>query len=246
MRAVNLIPHDARRGAGAPSRSGGLVYGVLGILGVLALVAVVYGLSVRTVVQREAQLDALNQQAARSQTEVNALAAYSRFAKISEERTATVTQIAGQRFDWGVALRELATVVPANVDLVSIAASRGDAAAASGAAGAEASVAPQFKLAGCAASQSAVALLLARLRAIDGVDRVVLETAAKGEEGGTAGPVGGADCREAKNDALFSIIVAYEASGAPNVSGGTLAPAAQSGQAEPAQEAASTSQEGAS
>lgn len=225
MKAVNLIPVDARRGAGAPSRSGGLVYGVLGLLGVLAVVAVLYGMSARTVAQREAELDTLNQEAAQSETQVNALAAYSRFAKLSQDRTATVTLIAGQRFDWGVALRELATVVPSNVDLVTITASRGDAAAAAGAAGAAPSVAPQFKLAGCAASQSAVALLLARLRAIDGVESVQLENAAKAEQSGSAGPAGSTDCREADNDTLFSIIVSYEAIGAPTVSGAAPAPA---------------------
>lgn len=225
MKAVNLIPVDARRGAGAPSRSGGLVYGVLGLLGVFAAVAVLYGMSARTVAQREAELDTLNQEAAQSETQINALAAYSRFAKLSQDRTATVTLIAGQRFDWGVALRELATVVPSNVDLVTITASRGDAAAATGAAGAAPSVAPQFKLSGCAASQSAVALLLARLRAIDGVERVQLENAAKAEQGGSAGPGGGADCREAENDTLFSIIVSYGAIDAPTVSGAAPAPA---------------------
>lgn len=241
MRAVNLIPVEARRGAGAPSRSGGLVYGVLALLGVFAVVAVLYGLSARTVAQREAELDSLNQQVARSETQINALDAYSRFAKLSRDRAATVNQIAGQRFDWGDALRELATVVPSNVELVSITASRGAAAAATGAAGAEPTVAPQFKLSGCAGSQAAVALLLARLRAIDGVERVHLENAAKAEAGGSAsaGPAGTADCREAEGDTLFSAIVSYGAIGAPSVDAAPSAPASAPANAQGAAEPAS-------
>jgi Tfp pilus assembly protein PilN len=220
MRAVNLIPAEARRGAGAPSRSNGAVYGVLGILGVLALVAVLYGLSARTVNQREAELAALAGQTVDATARTEALAPYSKFVKMAKDREETVTAIAGLRFDWGVALREIARVVPADIELTSLTGSRGGDAAASAAGTAT----PQFQIVGCANSQADVAVFLARLRAIDGVVRVRLDTAAMADGTTGAGPVSGEDCRQQSGDAQFTAVVFFGGAGEP-ATGATAAPA---------------------
>lgn len=240
MRAVNLIPVDARRGAGAPSRSNGAVYGVLGILGVLALVAVLYGLSARTVNQREAELQALDAQTVDAIARAEQLAPYSKFVKMAKDRETTVTAIAGLRFDWGVALREIARVVPADIDLTSLTGSRGGDANA----GAAAAATPQFQIVGCAASQADVAVFLARLRAIDGVERVRLDTSAKADGTSDAGPVSGEDCREQAGDAQFTAVVFFGGAGEP-VTGGT-APAAAPGTGETQGAPADGAQEGTS
>lgn len=208
MKAVNLIPLDERRGADAPSRSGGAVYGVLGILGVLAVAATLYGLALRNADQQQAELERLTAGTTQAETKAAALAPYSKFQKVAAEREQTVLTITDQRFDWGPALREIARVVPDEVDLSTLTGSRGGDASAT--ASAVPGATPQFQLVGCAASQSDVALLLARLRAIDGVERVRLDTSAKSEGGQNAGQSGGsADCRKRAGDAQFTAVVFF-------------------------------------
>lgn len=244
MRAVNLIPAESRRGAGAPSRSNGAVYGVLGVLGVLGVVAILFGLSARTVNQREDELQSLTAQTAEAQARAQQLAPYSKFVKMARDRETTVTAIAGLRFDWGVALREIARVVPEDVDLTALTGSRGGDANASADGAAAAASVPQFQLVGCADSQADVAIFMARLRAIDGVERVRLDTSAKTDGASGAGPVTGEDCREQAGDAQFTAVVFFGAAGEP-VTGGT-APAATPGAGAAPSAPASGTQEGAS
>jgi hypothetical protein len=56
---------------------------------------------------------------------------------------------------------------------------------------------PTFTLTGCATSQPAVALMLTRLRLIDGVANVTLQTSAKsGSSGATSSGSGGCQARQ--------------------------------------------------
>lgn len=242
MRAVNLIPSDARRGADAPSRSGGLVYGVLGLLGVVAVVALAYGLAAHSVDEKEAQLQQLTADSAAAEAQATKLSAYTKFSQMSKERATTVTAIADARFDWGRALREIARVVPGPVDLVSLTGSKGGDANANADAAAAAGATPQFQLIGCASSQSAVALLLARLRAIQGVDRVRLDTSAKADSssGGGSAPSGG-DCRKDESDTQFTATIFF---GQPTAASGSTTSSAAAG--ESAQEQSYNSAEQAS
>lgn len=232
MKAVNLIPLDARRGSSAPTRSGGAVYGLLGVLGVLALIAVLYGMSSRNLAAQEQELAQLTAASVGGAEAAAALEPYVRFGQIADEREQTVETIAGQRFDWGLAMRELARVLPVDVDLVSIDGTRQGASAAAGTpAGGAAAGSPQITMIGCADSQASVALLLARLRAIRGVERVRLESSAKaGATGGSAGASG--DCRGDDADRpQFTLAVIFRPDDveSPAAADGA-APAAQTGQ----------------
>lgn len=244
MRAVNLIPVDARRGAGAPSRSNGAVYGVLGVLGVLAVVGILYGLTARTVNQRENQLQELTAETAGAEARAAQLAPYSKFVKVARDRETTVTAIAGLRFDWGVALREIARVVPADIDLTALTGSRGGDANADPAAAEAAAATPQFQIVGCASSQADVAVFLARLRAIDGVERVRLDTSAKSDETSGDGPVSSEDCREQSGDAQFTAVVFFGGAGEPTT--GTAPAAATPGTGQTQSAPADSGQAGAS
>jgi hypothetical protein len=71
---------------------------------------------------------------------------------------------------------------------------------------------PTFTLAGCATSQPAVALMLDRLRLIDGVSSVTLQSSTKAS-GGSAGG-GGAGC--AASEPAYTVQVAFEALPTPS------------------------------
>ncbi|MGK2939618.1 MAG: PilN domain-containing protein [Solirubrobacteraceae bacterium] len=236
MKAVNLIPMDSRRGAGAPDRSGGAVYGVLGVLGVLAVIAVMYGLTTRSLNTQEQELAQLTADSATGVEAAAALEPYVRFGQIADEREQTVITIADQRFDWGLAMREIARVLPGNVDLVSLDGTRQGVTAAAGSDPAAAAVgAPQITMTGCATSQASVALLMARLRAMQGVDRVRLESSSKGGAAG-AGASSGGDCRggdEEKPQFTLAVIFRTDDTAASAQAGSTAAPAAQSGESAP-------------
>lgn len=242
MKAVNLIPLDSRRGAGAPDRSGGAVYGVIGVLGVLALIAVMYGLTARSLNTQEQELAQLTADSTAGVEAAAALEPYVRFGQIADEREQTVITIADQRFDWGLAMREIARVLPANVDLVSLDGTRQGVTAAAGSnAGTASAGAPQITMTGCASSQASVALLLARLRAIQGVDRVRLESSSKGGEAG-AGASSGGDCRGGDDEKpQFTLAVIFRTSDttASAQAGSAAAPATQSAPATAPEEGSS-------
>ncbi len=196
MRAVNLIPPDQRRASGAAGRSGGAVYAVLGVLALLVGAVGALTLVDNQIRDRSAEVERLRAQTAQVQSRVDALATYRRFAELAQQRQATVDGLVAGRFDWSHALREVARVVPRNVTLDRLAGTTG-AAAAGAAAPAATANAPSIILIGCTSGQAEVARMMARLRALDGVERVALTTSAKGEgSGGAVGVGGGGDCRQ--------------------------------------------------
>ena len=77
--------------------------------------------------------------------------------------------------------------------------------------------APAITVTGCAPSQPAVASMMARLRAVDGVTRVSLSKSVKSDNGGGPTPVGGgetdAPCGR-KSPPSFSAVVFFEGSAA--------------------------------
>lgn len=192
MRAVNLIPRDARRGGVAPSLGRlGAPHLVVGLLVVALAMVTLYVLSNNTVSQRKAQLAGLHQQISRMQAQVNRLQSYEKFEKLAQSREATVQEIANGRFDWHRALSDLSRVIPANTVLSSVQASVTPASGGGGG-GAGGSVrgditAPAFSLKGCTVSQDGVAGLMSRLRLINDVQRVTLEDSTQGTAGTSAG-----------------------------------------------------------
>ena len=213
MRAVNLIPADQRAGAGAGAgRSGGAVYVVLGLLGVLAVFALLYGLADHQISSRKAQVASLTAQAQQAQARATALAPYTSFLAMREQRIQTVDALVNSRFDWAHAFHELGRVLPSNVALTSLSGTVGSTSGAStnssAKAGASSSVAsatppgsvPTFTIAGCTTDQAKVALTLDRLRLIDGVSEVALQSSTKSSSaGGGASASGGGGCEVAFN-----------------------------------------------
>lgn len=192
MRAVNLIPADARRGGVSPSLGRlGASHVLIAILAIAVGYVSFYVLTNNKISQRQAQLASLQQQVTREQTAVARLGSYQKFEKLAQAREQTVRQIASSRFDWHGALEDLSKVVPANTTLQSLSATvsptSGSAGGSSGSSsgGIRGAInAPAFDLSGCTASQDEVAQLMSRLRLINGVTRVTLGASTK-PSGGT-------------------------------------------------------------
>jgi hypothetical protein len=207
MRAVNLIPAEQRSGqpVGA-GRSQGGAYAVLLLVVGLALMAFLYGRAQHQITSRRAQAASLVAQAQQAQSAAEQLAPYTSFIALRNQRTQDVQALVDSRFDWAHVLHEFGRVLPSQASISSLSGTIGTASASaapavtpstptSAAAPATTSVSsatppgsvPTFTLAGCATSQSEVALTLVRLHLIDGVKEVTLQNSATGGGGSTAG-----------------------------------------------------------
>jgi Tfp pilus assembly protein PilN len=240
MRAVNLIPTDDRRGPSIPAgRSGGGAYAVLGLLGGLAVLALLYGLADHQISSRRSEAASLTARVQQTQARAGQLTPYTSFLQTREQRVQTVSELVDSRFDWAHAFQELGRVLPAKeVSLASLdgtvgsgssAASSTRASAASGSSVASTTPpgsVPTFSLTGCAVSQAEVAVMLDRLRLIDGVSEVTLQSSTK--SGSTSGGgAGSAGCED--GDPAFSVQIAFDPlPSIPAVSTAALTPASTS------------------
>ncbi len=226
MRAVNLIPTDERGGSSIPvGRSGGAAYVVLGVLGVLAAFALLYGLADHQISsdaprsrrsppglsrRRRARLSCRPTRASSRCANSASRPSPSSWTRALTGPMPSTNSVACCRPDVSL------TSLSGTVGSTSGAASSAGAATASsgGTATASSSVAsatppgsiPTFTLAGCATSQAEVALTLDRLRLIDGVNEVTLQSSTKT---GASGGGGGGGCTGSQ--AAFSVQVTFDA-----------------------------------
>jgi Tfp pilus assembly protein PilN len=226
MRAVNLIPSDARRGSTPAGRSGGTVYVLLAALTIAVVLVAVYVTATNKISDEQAKVSSLQAQAAAAQGTATRLAPYVQFAQLAQSRATTIRGIASSRFDWQSALAGLARVIPANTSLQSLGGSVVPGVSVGGGGGSGASQvrtaiqAPAFQIAGCSDTQDDVARLISRLRLVDGVTRVTLEDSQKsagaqaGAEvsttgsGAAAGATGGVGC--GSNRPTFDLVVFFQ------------------------------------
>ena len=225
MRAVNLIPQDQRGAVSAAGRSGGGAYAVLGVLGGLALLALLYGIAAHEISSDKSKAAELTAKAARAEAATNQLTPYTSFIGVREARMQAVSSLMGTRFDWAHSLHEFGRVLPKDASVSSITATVGSSTASASASakpttGTSSSVAsatpagtvPTFTINGCATSQGEVALVLQRLRLMDGVSEVKLASSAKTNSGGSTSTTPGG-C--APNDPAFIVNVAFDGLPAP-------------------------------
>jgi Tfp pilus assembly protein PilN len=236
VRPVNLIPPEERRGGSAPLRTGPLPYVVLS-----ALVAVLAGITAlvlagNEVSERKSEVAKLEREDARAAAKAQRLAAYTEFRAMSEQRVATVAELADSRFDWERVMRELALVLPSNVWLVGLTGTAApgvgvEGGSTGGTSGMRADApGPALELSGCAKGQEAVAGFVTALEDIDGVTRVGVQSSElpdKGsDKGGSGGDDSGDECRTKKFIAKFGIVVAFDAAPVAESATGEAPPAA--------------------
>ncbi len=213
MKAVNLIPADTQRSARTRALSSGGPIGAYVVLAVLAVAVVMAGawsLADKQLSERQSDLARVEREAQAAEAKSQALAPYREFAALSKARVETVGGLLDGRFDWAHSLREVARVVPADVDLTSLVGSVSPTAKVEGAGGSTLRAAlpvPAVDLIGCAKSQARVATLLARLRAIDGVQRVTLASSEKSD----SASLNATDCRKTATMPQFQLTVFYKA-----------------------------------
>src|ERR1700759_509274 len=191
MRAVNLIPADAKRASRGSSGAKALpTYLVLGVLAIAVGLVTLYVLASNDVSQRAAKVTTLQAEVAQVQARSNGLSHYAQFSQMTQGRISSVRQLATTRFDWHATLAQISQVVPKNTSLATL---NGTAASAAlptaGTASPTSTGAPtgsSIELTGCTKSQPDVAKLMSRLRLIDGVDSVSLNSSTKQQSGGSS------------------------------------------------------------
>jgi Tfp pilus assembly protein PilN len=194
MRAVNLIPADQRRASGAAGKSGGGVYVLLGFLALVVACVAALTITNNQVADKTAEANRLESQAAIAKAKAGNLASYQQFNQLVAQRSTSVRSLAASRFDWGTSFQQVSRVLPSDVPLTKMVASTAPGAG-SGSVGLRGALAnPAIELTGCAPSQSRVALLMARLRRLEGVQRVSLASSGKNEA-----PAGAAASEGAEN-----------------------------------------------
>ena len=232
MRAVNLIPAEQRSGTSVGAgRSEGAAYAVLALVAGLAVMALLYGLARNEVASQRTQAATAAVKAQQAAAAAERLAPYTSFVALREQRAEAVAAIVNSRFDWAHVFHEFGRVLPLQTSINSLTGTVGSiggsgssssssssasssashASASSAGAGSGASVSsatppgsvPTFTLAGCATSQPAVALMLERLRLIDGVSEVTLQSSTA-SSGRAAEAVAAAPAPDARNTILPS------------------------------------------
>jgi Tfp pilus assembly protein PilN len=229
MKAVNLLPNDLR-GSRAPAEvavaepGGPGAFVVLGVLAVCLVALAGYVLTSNTLKERQSGLESVTVQAQAAAQRAAELKPYADFDTLAKARVQTVRDLAASRFDFEQSLRDVSRAIPAAVTLASL---NGSVSSQSGGGGAlrGAIASPAIELAGCTTSQPAVAQLMSRLRAVDGVTRVSLAKSIKPDTGGvptTSGerpPCGKADAPQ------FELVIFFERSEVPaSVEDITVAP----------------------
>jgi hypothetical protein len=229
MRAVNLIPSDQRSGGSVGAgRSGGAAYAVLALLLGFAVLAIAYGKASRTISSDQSKAAALTARAQQETAAAEALAPYTSFVSLRQQREAAVTELVDTRFDWAHAFHELGRVLNNQASISSLSgqvgstegaapaapAASSSSSSTSGATPAASAVSsatpagsvPTFTLSGCASSQTAVAQTLQRLRLIDGVNEVTLESSTKAANSG--GSSSGGACPASAP--VFNVTITFE------------------------------------
>ena len=207
MRAVNLIPSEQRAGASVGvGRSEGAAYAVLAVVAGLALLALLYGSARHQISSRRAEAASLTAEAHQAQAAAEQLAPYTSFIALREQRTQAVAGLAESRFDWAHAFHEFGRVLPRGTTISALGGTIAGASSSSTSASTGATPAgsiPTFTVTGCATSQPTVALALQRLRLIDGVKEVTLQSSTS-----ASGPASSGTC--SGHDANFAATVVFD------------------------------------
>ena len=214
MKAVNLIPTDTPRDGGATKSLGPSgpigAYVVLAVLAVAVVMAGAWTLTSKQLSDSQSDLVRVEREAQAAEAKASSLKSYTEFAALSKARVETVGGLLDGRFDWAHSLREVARVVPSDVDLTSLVGTVSPTSKVEGGGGASMRSTlpvPAVDLIGCAKSQRHVATLLARLRTIDGVQRVSLASSEKSD----SASLNETDCRATAKMPQFQLTVFYKA-----------------------------------
>lgn len=226
MRPVNLIPPEDRPGGRRPMRGGPLAYVVVGALAAAVIGVTLLAITSNQISESKAEIAQLETQKAAVEARAQAFAAYTRFHSVSEQRKATITSLADSRFDWQRVMRELALVLPSDVQLTNLTGTASPSVSVDGSGSIpmrSAVPGPALEVIGCASGQDAVAGFIQALKEIDGVTRVGVQTSSLGGES-----EGSSTCQASSSMAQFQMIVAFDAAPVVSEEGEGTEPAGES------------------
>lgn len=210
MKAVNLIPTEQRRVQASGKRPGSS-YVVVGVLAALLVIVAGYVLTANNVTKRQNEAAAAKAEADRLEAQAAQRKDFTNFAQIKQTRLASVSTIAGTRFDWERLMRELSRVMPAGSWLqttdASVTGNVGGAESTSSTSTTGAAAVPQPKanLVGCTPNQSDVARMMVRMRRLHRVSDVELHESVK--QLNSSGDAGVDSCGHLYQ---FNLIVSFE------------------------------------
>jgi Tfp pilus assembly protein PilN len=219
MRPVNLIPKEQQRRASGISagRTGFAPYLLLGALGLAVLGALAVVTTSNNVKSKEEKVAEIDSQTVTAKAAADQLRPYGNFAQIEQARLDTVNSLVDTSFNWERVLRSLSRTIPSNVWLTSFTGTvspevKLESAGAGAAATARAKTrSPAIALSGCTYSHSSVARMMVRMRNLDDVSDVLLQTSEKSENAdqsaGSGDEGGGDDCRTDTHIPKFEILV---------------------------------------
>lgn len=212
MKAVNLIPQETRRGkiGGGGAGAGAGAYVVLALLAVAVVVVAASAFAGRELAGKQAELARAESAAQATEAKATTLKSGDSTATLRKARVETIKGLVDGRFDWSQSLREVAGAVPSDVDLTSLVGTVAPTTQLAGGGGGSLRAAlpvPAVDLIGCAPSHARVATVVARLRTIDGVQRVSLASSEKSD----AASLNETDCRATDKMPQFQLTVFYEA-----------------------------------
>ena len=194
MKAVNLVPSESRRSSSALS---GLNVGTTAVFAALGLglaLTVAYVILANGVTTRKDELVKVTAQSAAAQQQVAKLKPYADLEALRQSLLERVRSLSGGRYDWPTTLSRIARALPADTTLTNFdgtpgtQASAAPAAAPAASGGSEAPAAaapapaaapatgPTVDLQGCTPSHVAVARVIDRLRSVEGVSSVSLQS----------------------------------------------------------------------
>jgi len=175
MRAINLVPADARTGGVSGGKSNGGVFAFLGALAVLFVCTGAYAQSKGKEATANKDLATVQNSAAAYQQVATKYSSFQSAASDAQARIATVKSLASARFDWAGSLRDLARLVPATVRISQLNASVSVSSGSGGSQFRSAIQSPAITMSGCTLSQSTAANLVTQLQAMRRVTNVTLE-----------------------------------------------------------------------
>jgi Tfp pilus assembly protein PilN len=220
VRPVNLIPKEQqRRGSGVvEGRAGMGVYLLLGFLAIAVIGVTAVVLTSNKITQKKDEVAKIESDTASAKAAADALRPYGNFAQMKESRVDTVNSLVDTSFNWERVLRSLSRTIPSNAWLTSFTGTVAPSVKVEAEGGSAAGQlrgktnSPAIALSGCTYSHSAVARMMVRMRNLDDVSDVVLQSSEKSESAdqsaqGNTGSDTGDDCRTNEKIAKFEILV---------------------------------------
>jgi Tfp pilus assembly protein PilN len=196
MDAVNLIPEAGIVEGRAFSLSPQTLALIGSLLAILIAVAL-YVSALNSVTSRQNELAQVTSSVAKWRAAGSAFAPYSSQAEQLAAQLVAVQELAATRYPWPRLLDQIGRAMPANTALSSLQSGAGSTVPAA----ATASSPQSLQLSGCAKSQPVVADTMQRLRLVQGVSSVALNSDSDTSANGTSSapvsgsvPAGGASC----------------------------------------------------